>query len=50
MVLINLLTWQQRRHRHKEQTVDTMVKGESGMNSESSIEIYTLPYVKLDSQ
>ena len=30
--------------------MDTVEEGKDGMNRESSIEIYTLPSVKLDSQ
>ena len=30
--------------------MDTVGEGKEGMNRESSIEIYTLPSVKLDSQ
>ena len=49
MVLMNLFAGQQWRCRHREQEnrlVDTAGEGESGMNSESITETYTLPYVK----
>ena len=49
MVLMNLFAGQQWRCRHREQEnrlVDTAGDGESGMNSESITETYTLPYVK----
>ena len=41
MVPTILRAGQQRRHKHKEQTL-----GPSGRRGKNSIEIYTLPYVK----
>ena len=48
MVLMNLFIGQQWRCRHKEQTYGHKGggEGEVGMNGESSMETYTLPYVK----
>ena len=48
MVLMNLFAGQQWRHRHREQTYgpDKGEEGEGEMNGESSMEAYTLPYVK----
>ena len=46
MVLMRLSAGQQWRCRHREQTVDTVGEGEDGMNRESSIETYTISYVK----
>ena len=49
MVLMNVFSGQQWRCRHREQEnrlVDTVGEGESGMNSDSIMETYTLPYVK----
>ena len=34
----------------RKKLMDTVEEGKDGMNRESSIEIYTLPSVKLDSQ
>jgi len=53
MILMNLFTGQQWRRRHREQTYGHRLgcwrwgEGEGGMNGESSMETYTLPYVKL---
>ena len=49
MVLMNFLAEQQWRHSHREQTCGHG-ETDSGMNWESSIEIYILPYVKLASR
>ena len=49
IVLMKLSEGQQWVCRHKE-LVDTVREGEYRTNWESSIETYTLPYVKLDSQ
>ena len=49
MVLMNRFAEQQWRHRHREQTYGHGQgggEGEGGMNGESSIETYTLSYVK----
>ena len=46
MVLMKLFAGQQWRCRHREQTVDTVVVGESGMNGESSIDMCILSCVK----
>ena len=46
MVLMNLFAEQQWRCRRRERLVDTGGKREGGMNRESSIEIYTLLYIK----
>ena len=49
MVLMNLFAGQQWRCRHREREnglVDTVGEEESGMDSESITETYTLPYVK----
>ena len=48
MVLMNLFAGQQWRHRHREQTYgpDKGEEGEGEMNGESSMEAYTLPYIK----
>ena len=43
---MNLFAGQQWRRRHREQTVDTAGEGEGGTNGETSMETYTLPYVK----
>ena len=45
-LLMNLFAGQQWRRRHREQTVDTAGEGEGGTNGETSMETYTLPYVK----
>ena len=52
MVLMNLPAGQQWRCRHREQTVDTVQEGDSGMNTESSIETYInyMTICKIDSQ
>ena len=46
MVLTNLLQGRYEDADIENGLVDTMGKGESGMNGESSINIYTLPCVK----
>ena len=48
MVLVNLFTGQQWRHRHREQTYGhgQGEEGESGVNGENNIESYTLQCVK----
>ena len=49
MVLMNRFAEQQWRHRHREPTYGHGQgggEGEGGMNGESSIETYTLSYVK----
>ena len=47
MILLNLFTGQQWRHRHREQACGhTSGEGEGGMNGKSSMETYVLPYVK----
>ena len=46
MVLTILYAGQQRRHRYKEQALDTVGEGEGGMIWENSIETYILPNVK----
>ena len=48
MVLINLFAGQQWRYRHREQTYvhREAYEGEDGTNRESSMETYTLPYMK----
>ena len=48
MVLVNLLTGQQWRHRHRKQTYGHGwgEEGESGMNGESNMEAYTVQCVK----
>ena len=48
MVLINLFAGQQWRYRHRERTYGhrEAYEGEGGMNRESSMETYTLPYMK----
>ena len=47
MVLMNLSAGKQWRHRHREQLYGHRVGGgKGGMNGESSMETYTLPYVK----
>ena len=38
MALMNISVWQQWRRRHREQTVDTVGKGEGGTNGQSSME------------
>ena len=43
---MTLFARQQKRHRCKEQTLDSLGGGEGGINRESSTEIYILPYVK----
>ena len=51
MVLMNLYAGQQWRRRHREQTFKHRVRErERGTNGESSMETYTLPYVKQISQ
>ena len=45
MVLMILFAGQQRRYRHN-RCVVTVQEGEGGMTRESSIETYTLPYMK----
>ena len=46
MVLINLLTGKECRHGLENELVDTVGEGKSGMNRESSLDIYILPCVK----
>ena len=46
MVMMILHAGQQRRHRHKQQILDSVGEGEDSMIWETSIETYTLPYVK----
>ena len=48
MVLMNLFAGQQWRYKHREQTCahGWQWKGEGGMNGESIMKTYTLPYVK----
>ena len=46
MVTMTLYARQQKRHRCKEQTVDSVGEGEGGMIWENSIETCRLPYVK----
>ena len=47
MVLTNLFAGKQWRHRHREQSYGHGVgRGKGGMNTKSSMETYTLPYVK----
>ena len=48
MILMNLFAGRQWRHRHREQTYghEQGEEGEGGVNRESSMETYTLPYVK----
>ena len=46
MVLMHLFAGQEKRHRHREQTLDTVEEGQGWMNWENSTETYTLPYVK----
>ena len=49
--LVNLFAWQQRGCRHiKNRLVDTVGEGERGMNWDTSVNTWTLPNVKLDSQ
>ena len=43
---MTLYTRQQKRHRYKEQTLDSGGEGEGGMIWEDSIETCTLSYVK----
>ena len=45
MVLMILCTEEQKRHRCKEQTLDSVDEGEDGMIWENKIETYILPYV-----
>ena len=45
-LLMILCTGQQRKHRCKEQILDSVGEGEDSMIWETSIETYTLPYVK----
>ena len=48
IVLLNLFSGQQWRYRHREQTYGTGGGGREGWtNGESSMDAYTLPYVKL---
>ena len=46
MVLMNLLAGQQLRHRHREETCGHSGGRGGGADWESSVETYTLPYVK----
>ena len=46
MVLLNPFAEQQWKHRHREETVDTLWEGEGGTNGESSMETYKLSYAK----
>ena len=46
MVLMNLFTRQKQRGRYREQLFNTVGEGEGGINLESSIDTYTLPYVQ----
>ena len=46
MVMTTLYARQQKRHRYKEQGLDSVGEGEGGMIWETSIETYILPYVK----
>ena len=47
MVLMNLFAGQQWRCRHREQTCGhRRWEGEGGMNGETNMETYTLPYIK----
>ena len=46
-VLTILLAGHQRRHKHKEQNLDTVREEEGAMTRKNSIETYTLPYVQV---
>ena len=46
MVLMNLFAGQQWRHRHREQNYGHGGGAAGGTNRESSLEIYTLRYIK----
>ena len=46
MVTMILYVRQQKRHRYKEQTLDSVGEGEGGMIWENSIETCILPYAK----
>ena len=46
MVMMTLYVRQQKRHRDKEQNLESVREGEGGMILENSIEICILPYVK----
>ena len=46
MVMMVLYARQQKRHRDKEQTLDSVGEGEGGVIREDSVEICILPYVK----
>ena len=46
LVPLILCARQQKRHRNKEQTLDTVGEGEDGMIWKNSTETYTLPCVK----
>ena len=43
---MNLFTRQKQRGRYRQQLFNTVGEGEGGINLESSIDTYTLPYVK----
>ena len=46
IVLMNLFAEKEGRHRYREQFVDTVEKGEDRNNWESSIDTYTVSWVK----
>ena len=46
MVTMTLCVRQQKRHRYKEQNLDSVGEGEGGMIWENSIETCILPYVQ----
>ena len=46
MVTMTLYARQQKRHRDKEQSLDSVGEGEGGVIWENSTETYILPYVK----
>ena len=46
MVMMTVYARQQKRHRHKEQILDSVGEGEGGIIWENRIETCILPYVK----
>ena len=48
VVLMNLFSGKEWRHKHREQLVDTMEEGEGRTNRESSIDTYTVSRVKYE--
>ena len=46
MKILSLYARQQKKHRYKEQTFDSVGEGEGGMIWENTIETCMLPYVK----